>query len=591
MANKYARRRTVPSLFSLAVLERGMYILGISAFYHDSAAVLVQDGTVICAAEEERFSRTKHDNRFPEAAIRFCLAQAAISAADLDCVAYYEKPLLKFERVLDTFVATYPRSFASFIVGIPEWLCVKIQVEKLIRKNIGFRGKIFFIPHHVSHAASVFYPSPFEEAAMVTVDGVGEYQTTGIWYGKASKISPLKKLDFPHSLGLFYSTITAYLGFRVNDDEYKVMGLAAYGTPSFKKELYQTVSVKDDGGFELNLKYFSFPYRSQMWNRSFESLLGAPRMLDDPIDTRHADIAATAQYILEDIYFKILNHAHQLTGSSNVCISGGVALNAIANGKLYTRTPFRRAYILGPAGDSGGAIGAALYAYHNLCGGTSRTPLWNLDLGSSYSDAEIESALTEQGVPYRTMTDEGALIQAAARLLQRGRVIGWFQGRMEFGPRALGARSILARPYPASMKDRVNKIKIREQFRPFAGSILEEFVHEYFVLPEAERCFPFMNFCFSAKPKRRDEISAIVHADGSTRIQTVGKDGNRFRRLIEKYHELTGSPCILNTSFNLGGEPIVETPRQAVVDFLKTEMDALVIGNCIAEKSSTRDEV
>ena len=562
-----------------------MYILGISAFYHDSAAVLIHDGRILCAAEEERFSRIKHDHSFPEKAIHFCFAQAGISAVDLDSIAYYEKPLLKFERILDNFVATYPFSFIPFVKGIPEWLGSKIQVEKIIRRTTGFSGRIFFVPHHMSHGASTFYPSPFEEAAIVTIDGVGEYQTTGIWHGKGTKITRLKHIHFPHSLGLFYSAITAYLGFRVNDDEYKVMGLAAYGAPSFKDKLYQLISVKEDGSFQLNLEYFSFPYRSQMWSKRFESLLGKARKPEDPVDKRHMDIAATAQYVTEDAYFKILNHAHHLTGSSNICISGGVGLNALANGKLYAKTPFTHAYIFGPAGDSGGALGAALYAYHGLLGGAARTEVRDLGLGSSYSNEEIESALKKNGVHYRNIENESELIRETATLLHDGNIIGWFQGRMEFGPRALGARSILARPYPSSMKDKVNKIKIRELFRPFAGSILEERVRDYFTVTQTDRSFPFMNFCFSAIAEKCDKISAIVHADGSTRIQTVASDGGRYRRLIERYDELTGCPCILNTSFNLKGEPIVETPQQAIEDFLKTEMDTLVIGNFIVEKS------
>ncbi len=576
-----------------------MYILGISSYYHDSAAALIKDGRVLAAAEEERFSRIKHDNQFPKQAALACLKQAKLTIDDIYAVAYYEKPLVKFERILETFVATYPCSLRAFSKAIPEWLGDKIKVEHNIRKHLGFRGKIYFVPHHLSHAAAAFYPSPYKQAAILTIDGVGEYQTTGLWYGQNTTVSPLKAIDFPHSLGLLYSTFTAFLGFQVNNDEYKMMGLAAYGKPKYMKKIYKVIDVKPDGSFRLNLEYFAFRQSFTMWSKKFEMLFGPPRNPREPFTSRHKDLAASIQKATENIYFKILNHLHSLTKSENLCIAGGVALNSLANGKIYENTPFKKVYNLGPAGDSGASLGAALYTYHSLSQGIipskglslkkSRQPITCLYFGSSYSNQEIEQTLKKYGLKYKKFKNSKALVQQAAKLLAQNKIIGWFQGKMEFGPRALGARSILANPQDRRMKTLVNKIKLREQFRPFAGSVLQERVHELFCVPEKNHYSPFMNFCFKVRPNKRAQIAAIVHADNTCRIQTVNKrDNGIYYELIKEFYRVTGIPCLLNTSFNTKVEPIVENPKQAIEDFLNTQIDCLVLEGFLVYKANRR---
>jgi len=565
-----------------------MYILGISALYHDSAAALVKDGQVLSAAEEERFTRIKHDNQFPFHAIKFCLKKADISIADVDYISYYEKPLLKFERILETFVKTYPFSLIPFLRGMPEWLGDKIKIEHIMRKKLGYKGEIFFIPHHLSHVAASFYPSPFHASAILTVDGVGEYQTTGLWYGEDNIITPLQSINFPDSLGLLYSTFTAFLGFKVNDDEYKVMGLAAYGEPLYTDKIYKLVDIKEDGSFRMSMKFFAFRESFQMWNKNFEELFGKPRFKDQSVTQMHKDIAASIQKVTEDIYFRMLNHLYNITKSENVCIGGGVGLNALANGKIYEATPFKNVYIFGAAGDSGGAPGSALFAYHHMLSNKTRSSLETLCLGSDYADEAIETVLKKFELGYKKIENENELVEKAAQYLAENKIIGWFQGKMEFGPRALGARSILAKPSPSKMKDEVNKIKIREQFRPFAGSILQDKVHEYFDVPENNHLSPYMIFCFRVKEEKRNDLSAIVHRDNTCRIQTVNEANGIYEKLIRRFYETTGVACILNTSFNLKGEPIVENPEQAVQDFLKTEMDYLVIGKYLVPKSNRR---
>ena len=545
-----------------------MLILGISAYYHDSAACLIKDGQVVVAIEEERFSRIKHDNNFPYKAIEFCLQSQKIKAREIDYVAYYEKPLLKFERILETFLATWPFSLAPFLKGMPEWLDYKIKIETTIKK-LGFKNQIFFIPHHFSHATASFYPSPFEKAAILTVDGVGEYQTTGLWYGKGNSITQLKSINFPHSLGLLYSTFTAFLGFKVNEDEYKVMGLAAYGKPTFVNKIRSIVDIRDDGSFKLNLDYFGFRESFSMYNERFEKLFG---------DKHNADLAASIQMVTEEIYFKMLNHLYLITKSENLCLSGGVALNALANGKIYEKTPFKKVYIFGAAGDSGAAVGAGLFVYNYVNPSSKRQLINNLCFGSEYSNEQIVLILEKYKLKHKKLNEE-ELLDKTAKLLSDGKIVGWFQGRCEYGPRALGNRSILCKPNPRSMKTKMNIIKRREQFRPFAGSILRTEVNDYFEVPDKNYWSPFMVFCFKVKKEKRHELSAIVHRDGTCRIQTVDKTNGRYFNLIKRFYHLTGIPCILNTSFNLKGEPIVEIPQQAVEDFLKTKMDYLVIGD------------
>jgi len=560
-----------------------MYILGISAYYHDSAAVLIKDGIVLCAIEEERFTRIKHDNGFPINAIDWCLENSNITLTDIDTISYYEKPLLKFERTLDMFIQTWPKSAVSFVQNMPELLGEKLSIEDTIRNKLKYKGTIVFIPHHLSHASAAYYSSPFQSAAILTVDGVGEYQTTALWKAKDNEIKLLKDIHFPHSLGLFYSTCAAYLGFKVNEDEYKLMGLAAYGKPIYLNKIKKVVSVKKDGSFHLDMSYFSFRESPQMWSAKFELLLGKARQPDDKITKRHADIAKSVQTITESVYVGILNHLYEITQEKNVCISGGVALNALANGLIHTQTPFQKSHIFGPAGDSGAALGSALYAYNTNRNSRSSSSIPSLYLGTSYSDLMIKSILNGFNLNYKKLSEK-ELIARAARALCEGQVIGWFQGKCELGPRALGNRSILCRPSPRSMKTKVNIIKIREQFRPFAGSILEENVHEYFDVPEKGYSSPFMNYCFTVKKERRKELAAIVHADNTCRIQTVSKDNGLYFELISNFYKQSGTPCVLNTSFNLKGEPIVETPEQAIKDFINTKMDILFIGSFIVSK-------
>ncbi len=559
-----------------------MTILGISAYYHDSAAVLIEDGKIVAAIEEERFSRIKHDNGFPHKAIDFCLKSRDLEIKDVDYVAYYEKPLLKFERILENFIATFPLSLQPFLKGMPEWLDYKIKIESSIRR-LGFKNKIFFVPHHYSHASACFLNSSFKESAILTIDGVGEWQTTGLWKANNNKITPLKRIDFPNSLGLLYSTFTAHMGFKVNEDEYKLMGLAAYGKPIYADKIRSIVDIKPDGSFRLNLKYFGFREGFRMYNNRFEKIFGKARSKKERIVRRHADLAASVQSVTEDIYFKTLNHLFELTGSSNLCLSGGVALNALANGKIYKKTPFKNVYIFGAAGDSGAAVGAALYV-NNVIMKKRRNQPQNLYLGSKYDNNAIEDALLRYNLKFIKYDSERKLIDRAAGLLSKGKIIGWFQGGCEFGPRALGNRSILSKPNPKSMKKKMNIIKRREQFRPFAGSILQSEVHKYFEVPEKNHQSPFMTFCFKVKKDKSSTLASIVHKDGTCRIQTVNHDNGRYFNLIKKFFELTKIACVMNTSFNLKGEPIVETPDQAIEDFLKTRMDALVLGDYVVIK-------
>lgn len=561
-----------------------MYILGISAFYHDSAACLLKDGRVLWAVEEERFSRIKHDNRFPLGAIRSCLKRAGIGVSDLDHVAYYEKPLLKFERILETFVKTYPFSLKPFVKSMPEWIGQKMKVERIIKEELNYKREVFFIPHHLSHATAAFYPSPFKKAAILTVDGIGEYQTTGLWMGKDNRIEALKSINFPDSLGLLYSTFTSFLGFRVNNDEYKVMGLAAYGEPNLMDKVSKVIDVRKDGSFKLDMKYFSFRESFQMWNKKFESLFGKPRNYGDRITKRDRNLAASIQKVMEEIYFKMLNHLYELAESKNLCIGGGVALNSLANGKIYENTPFKNVYILGASGDSGAAIGAALFSYHHLFKKKRRLVVSNLHFGTSYGSREIEKILKKKNLRFKRYPKEKELIDEVVKLLMKNKIIGWFQGKMEFGPRALGSRSILAKASSRRMKDKVNRIKRREKFRPFAGSVLQEKVDDFFEVPEKNYPSPFMNFVFKARDSKKEKISAIVHADDTCRIQTVNKENGLYYKLIKEFYKKTGVPCILNTSFNVAGEPIVENPKQAVKDFLKTEIDYLVIGGFLVYK-------
>lgn len=560
-----------------------MIILGISAFYHDSAATLINDGEILSALEEERFTRIKHDNSFPINAINHCLEMNSLTYRDIDYIAYYEKPLLKFERILQTFVETYPSSLNPFLKSIPEWLGEKIKVEQIIRSKLNYKGKIFFIPHHLSHAAATFLTSQFNKSAILAIDGVGDVPTATMWFGNGKKIKNIGEIVFPHSLGLFYSTFTSFLGFKVNSDEYKVMGLAAYGKPKYKNEVSNLIEYSN-GSFLLDLSYFSFRESFQMWSKKFESVFGKPRKANDAISQRHKDIAASLQTATEEVYFNMLNNLYNKTHIKNLCLSGGVALNSLANGKIYKNTKFSQIYDLGPAGDSGCSLGAALYVYTNILGKKRPKPTKTLYLGSEYPDSEIEKILNANSLKYTTAINQKDLIEKTASYLSKSKVVGWFQGKMEFGPRALGNRSILANPQPKNMKDIVNKIKKRESFRPFAASVLQNHVHELFQVPEKRHYSPFMNFCFIVRDSAKDKISAIVHNDNTCRIQTVNKDNGLYYNLIRSFYKKTKIPCILNTSFNLSFEPIVESPEQAIYDFQNSSMDVLVMGKFIIKK-------
>lgn len=564
-----------------------MYILGISAYYHDSAAALIKDGSVVCAFEEERFSRIKHDNNFPFAAINKCLDEEKIKISDIKYIAYYEKPLLKFERIVENFIETYPKGLNTFLKSIPEWLGYKIKVEHTIKNKLKFKKKIFFIPHHLSHASSAYYPSGFKDAAILSIDGVGEYETTTLWKASGTDIEQIKYLDFPQSLGLLYSTFTAYLGFKVNNDEYKMMGLSAYGKPKYVNKIKQLISIKDDGSFDLKLKYFSFRESFKMWSSKLENLLGKPRQYGGKITQRDMDIASSIQVVTEEIYFKIINHLKEITGAKNLCITGGVALNSLANGKLYDKCDFENIYNLGAAGDSGAAIGCALFVYHGLLKNGKRHKIDSLRIGNSYSEDYIEKVLINQNVKYIKYKNRNKLINDCALLLSKNKIVGWFEGRMEFGPRALGSRSIIANPKMRSMKDNINKIKKREEFRPFACSVLEEKADFLFEVPKNTSHFPFMNFCFKTKKGKQKLIASIVHEDNTCRIQTVSKDGGNYFSLIQKFYEITGIPCLLNTSFNVGNEPIVENPENALSDFFHNPIDVLVLENFLVYRDNT----
>lgn len=590
------------------------HILGISCYFHDAAAALLRDGQLIAAAEEERFTRKKHDYEFPRHAIDFCLRSGGIRAADLDYVAFFEKPLLKFERLLLSSMQTFPRSHAVFREAMITWLGDKLWIKHLIEKSLGVPpAKILFSEHHLSHAASAFFCSPFNEAAILTVDGVGEWTTASLGMAKDTDIRLLKEIRFPHSVGLLYSAFTAFLGFEVNEGEYKVMGMAPFGTPSYVDKVHKLIRLGNDGSFELNMDYFSFHYSpDQTFNSKFEQLFGPPR---DPKalfftpssgypsyfgekpgnvaelgkqNQHYADIAASIQAVTEEIMLKLAQQAYKETGQKRLCMAGGVALNSVANGKILRQTPFEEIYIQPAAGDGGGAIGAALYAHHTILGKPRGFVMEHAYWGEEHGPDEIEAFLKENGICYQRLDDEDKLIERVVDRLQEGKVIGWCQGRFEWGPRALGHRSILADPRRAEMKDLVNvKIKFREPFRPFAPSVLAERVEDYFALPDAKKHFParFMLYVVDVKEDKRNIIPAITHVDGTGRLQTVCREQSpKYYRLIESFGQATGVPVVLNTSFNLKGEPIVNTPKEAFHTFAESGMDVLVLGNYVIEK-------
>jgi len=594
-----------------------MQILGISAFYHDSAAALVRDGEIVTAVQEERFTRKRHDASFPHHAIDHCLRRAEASGSGVDWVAFYDKPFLKFERLLETYLSFAPRGFESFRRALPVWLREKLFQKSLLEKqlkkhaDIDWAPRLLFSEHHQSHAASAYYPSPFDEAVVLTMDGVGEWATTSVAMGSGRDLRVVKELHFPHSLGLLYSAFTYYTGFKVNSGEYKVMGLAPYGEPRYVDRIFERlVDLKPDGSFRLDMRYFDYCTGLRMTNDRFhESFGGPPRRPDEPITQRTMDLAASVQAAVERVVVAMTDALAAETGCPNLCLAGGVALNCVANGKVLRRGRFDRLWIQPAAGDAGGAIGAALTAHHHYLG-RERAPRSGVDgmkgayLGPSFDDVSVRRELDDAGARYETMS-EAEVSARTARALADGLAVGWFQGRMEFGPRALGNRSILADPRSPKMQSQLNlKVKKRESFRPFAPAILREALEDWF---ELDRDSPYMLLVAEVAKKRRREMTptgqarfgidelrvtrsdvpAVTHVDYSARVQTVHADTNpRFHRLLRDFRELTGCPVLVNTSFNIRGEPIVCRPTDAFRCFMGTDLDVLVVGSCFLTKSA-----
>ena len=570
-----------------------MYVLGISCFYHDAGAALLRDGELIAAAEEERFNRRKHYNDFPAQTIHYCLRQAGIAIEGVDHIVFYEKPLTKFSRILETVLAEWPRSYKLWIKAVPVWLAGKLDHRKRIRQELNTAQDILFCPHHISHAASAFLASEFDEAAIMTVDGVGEWTTTAWGVGRGTDIEMRQEIRFPHSIGLLFSAITAYLGFRVNDAEWKVMGLAAYGTPRYLDQFRQVVQTRDDGSFRLDMRYFAHSYSTRRtFHRRWERLFGQPqRRPEAELTDFHADIAASGQKLVEELLLGMAQHVHETTQLDNVCIAGGVGLNCVANWRILTETGFKKIFIQPAAGDSGGALGAALYVYNTVLGHPRRFVMRHACYGPEFSDDEIVTTLKHNGVRYRVYDGEEQLLAYTAQQIAEGKVVGWFQGRMEFGPRALGSRSLLADARNPHMKAIINqKVKFREPFRPFAPAVLKEHAHRYFDMP-AGMDAPFMLLVPDVLPEKREAIPAVTHQDGTGRVQTVTEELNgRYYRLIRTFADRTGVPVVINTSFNVRGEPIVCTPQDALNTFVNTGIDVLVIGNAVVtEKPSPVD--
>ena len=587
------------------------YILGLSAYYHDSAAALLVDGKIIAAAQEERFSRKKNDSEFPAHAVAFCLRQAGLDISQIDAVVFYDKPVLKFTRLLETYLAIAPRGLKTFPTTLANWLGGKLDLRKTLRGELpGLRAdcEILFTEHHQSHAASAFYPSPFDEAAILTIDGVGEWATTTIGHGRGNEMQMLKEIRFPHSLGLLYSAFTDYCGFRINSGEYKLMGLAPYGEPKYADAIRRKlIDAKPDGSFRLNLDYFNFLRGTTMVNEKFHALLdGPPRDAEEKIERRHMDVARSIQLVTEEIMVRLARHARDVTGSKNLCMAGGVVLNCVANGIILRERIFERIWIQPAAGDAGGALGAALAAWHSQPDAPPRKVSANDSmqsslLGPEFSDVEIESVLKANGAVFRKL-EASALLDFTVELLRAEKVIGWFQGRVEFGPRALGSRSILGDARSPKMQSVMNlKVKFRESFRPFAPIVRRERVADYFEL-DADSSYmlfvaPVKNELRKPLPEHltgidllkaeRSTLPAITHVDYSARIQTVSREGNPLLYdLLARFEAATGCAVLVNTSFNVRGEPIVCTPDDAYRCFMNTEMDFLIIGNFVIERTA-----
>lgn len=564
-----------------------MIVLGISAFFHDSSAAIIKDGILLAAAEEERFTRKKHDFGFPYHAIAFCLRKAGITIQQVDCIAFYEKPLLKFERVMSQFVASFPRGFSAFHKTMPSWINDKLRIRGIIKKKLHYAGDIYFVEHHLAHAASSYLLSPFDEAVILTVDGVGEWASATYGIAKGNEITLEKEIRFPHSLGLLYSAVTGYLGMSVNNSEYKVMGLAPYGKPLYVDKFRKVLHVKSDGSFALNMDYFVYHYRMAMPSKKFIAEFGPARQKQEEMTDRHKDIAASVQKILEDTLFTMLHNLHEKYACPNLCMAGGVALNSVANGKILKKTPFKKLFIQPAAGDGGTSVGAAAYVYHSLFGNKRAFVMKHAYLGPSYSNEVIKKYVDHMGIKYTEFVTEKELIQTTADLLWKNNVVGWFQGCMEFGPRALGARSILSNPCNPGMKDILNlKVKHREKFRPFAPVICLEDVHDYF---EADKDVPlaadYMLMVYPIKEKKRVLIPAVTHVDGSGRLQVIRKEQNpRYYTLIKEFGKRSKVPILINTSFNIRGEPIVCTPQDAYKCMMGTGIDYLVMGKYLIKR-------
>ncbi|MBI4600779.1 MAG: carbamoyltransferase [Planctomycetes bacterium] len=569
-----------------------MYVLGLSFYYHDAAAALVKDGVLVAAAEEERFSRRKHDSEFPERAVRYCLDAAGITIDQVDYIGFYEKPFVKFIRILETCLAGWPRTYMTWARSMPLWLKSKIRVGSLIQEKLGTDRDIVFCEHHLSHAASAFLVSPFEEAVLLTMDGVGEWTTTAFGTGRGSAMTFDGEIRFPHSIGLLFSAITAYLGFQVNDGEWKVMGLAPYGKPRFLDRFREVVDMRPDGSFRLNMRYFAHDYSTRrMFNARWERLFGRPaRKPESDLDEFHHDVAHSGQKVVEDLVLNLARALSERYRLPNLCIAGGVGLNCVANWRIHEETGFKNIFIQPAAGDSGGALGTAFHIANTLLGRDRVFQMRHAYWGPEYGEEAIRAALDSAGASYVRRSEE-ELLDETARRIASGEVIGWFQGRMELGPRALGARSILADPRDPRVKETINgKVKFREWFRPFAPAVLKERAQEYFEVP-AGMDLPFMLMVPKVRPQHRQLLPGVTHEDGTGRVQTLTEDLNgRFYRLVRWFGELTGVPVVVNTSFNVRGEPIVCTPADAYRTFLNTGLDALVIGDFIVtEKPGSID--